>query len=157
MRNLFLTFSSLILAASVLNLSAPPICQAGLGEPAASIVKDEKALAVKKKSVQNFSAYTVHEIKNNTLTIRQYVTPSNVVFAIAWSGLMQPDLDELLGAYAPEYKKTTRQLKRQPGRRYFKAATGNVVVEKWGHLRKMQGRAYLPALIPDGVAVDEIR
>jgi hypothetical protein len=33
----------------------------------------------------------------------------------------------------------------------------NVVVEKWGHMRNLQGRAYAPALMPQGVSVDEIR
>jgi len=31
------------------------------------------------------------------------------------------------------------------------------VVETWGHMRAMRGRAYVPALVPAGVALDEIR
>jgi hypothetical protein len=46
---------------------------------------------------------------------------------------------------------------RQPGRRHVTVKTDSVVVEKWGHMRNLQGRAYAPALIPKGVNVDEIK
>jgi hypothetical protein len=46
---------------------------------------------------------------------------------------------------------------RQPGRRHVTVKTDGVVVEKWGHMRNLQGRAYAPALIPQGVSVDEIK
>jgi len=47
---------------------------------------------------------------------------------------------------------------RKPGlRRHFVVRTDRVVVEKWGHVRNLQGRAYPPALIPLGVSVDEIK
>jgi len=45
----------------------------------------------------------------------------------------------------------------KPGRRHVQVKTDGVVVEKWGHMRNMQGRAYAPALIPKGVNVDEIK
>jgi hypothetical protein len=32
-----------------------------------------------------------------------------------------------------------------------------VVVERWGHMRDLHGRAYLPALLPDGVTVDDLQ
>jgi len=35
--------------------------------------------------------------------------------------------------------------------------TDRVVVEKWGNMRNLQGRAYAPALIPPGVSIDEIK
>ena len=46
---------------------------------------------------------------------------------------------------------------REPGRRNQKVETNRIVVEKWGHMRNLQGRAYVPALIPAGVSIDEIK
>lgn len=135
----------------------PQIAQARLGESSASIAADQRILSAKKKAIQTFSAYTIHEIKSETITIRQYISPSDVVFGIAWTGMTQPDLTELLGTYADEYKKTSQKRRRQPGRRFFRAATDDLVVEKWGHQCRMCGRAYVPALIPDVVNTDEIQ
>ena len=43
-----------------------------------------------------------------------------------------------------------------PGR-HFRAVRGQrVVVERWGHMRSLHGRAYDPALFPAGVKIDEI-
>lgn len=150
-------FLWLILLPVLIAAFLPGFAQARLGEASASVAADQKSFSARKKAVQNFPAYSVHEIKNETMTIRQYISPSDVVFGIAWTGLTQPDLKELLGAYAPEYQKTVKKIRRQPGQRYSKTTTSDVVVEKWGHLRKMGGRAYVPALMPDGVSADEIQ
>jgi hypothetical protein len=85
------------------------------------------------------------------------VSPSGVVFGIAWNGLTYPDLTPLLGSYTSEYQKALSNVKRQHGHKYIKVKSDNVVVEKWGHMRNLQGRAYLPASIPQGVYVDEIK
>ena len=42
-------------------------------------------------------------------------------------------------------------------RAYPLTSPDRVVVEKWGHMRNLQGRAYAPALLPPGVSSDEIR
>ena len=89
--------------------------------------------------------------------MREYVSPSGVVFGIAWSGLVPPDLTQLLGSYAPEYQEALQQTPRQKGSRHLRVETPGVIVEKWGHMRNLQGRAYAPALIPPGVSVDEIK
>lgn len=147
----------LLIASIFVGAFYPQITQARLGESSACIATDQKILSAKKKAIQTFSAYTIHEIKSETITIRQYISPSDVVFGIAWTGMTHPDLTELLGAYAGEYAKTAQKMKRQRGRRFFRAAADNLVVEKWGHQRRMCGRAYVPALIPDGVHADEIQ
>jgi hypothetical protein len=103
------------------------------------------------------NGYTVHEIRSESTTVREYVTPSGIVFAIAWNGRTHPDLTSLLGSYAGEYKDALQRTLREPGRRSRTVKTDRVVVEKWGHMRNLQGRAYAPALIPPGVSIDEIK
>jgi hypothetical protein len=131
--------------------------QATLGESVDSLESDQKALSAVRKATKTSTGYTVHEVRTETLSIREYVSPSGIVFGIAWNGLTHPDLTPLLGSYTDEYQKVMKKTKRQPGRRHVQVKTDSVVVEKWGHMRNLQGRAYAPALIPQGVSIDEIK
>jgi hypothetical protein len=131
--------------------------QATLGESSDSITLDRKALSAVRRATTARNGYTVHEIASGSTVVREYVSPSGIVFGIAWNGLIHPDLTQLLGAYAGEYEKALQRTPRQPGRRRLQVKTNQVVVEKWGHMRNLQGRAYVPALIPRGVRIDEIR
>jgi hypothetical protein len=138
--------------------AAEPQARATLGESADSITSDQKTLSAVQGAATIRDGYRVQEIQSDSTVIREYISPSGVVFGIAWNGLVHPDLTPLLGSYAGEYKEALRQTPRKPGRSpYNKVRTDRVVVEKWGHMRNLQGRAYAPALIPPGVSVDEIK
>jgi Protein of unknown function (DUF2844) len=131
--------------------------EATLGEVEDSVVSDETALAAKRVSKTVRNGYTVQELRSDSVILREYIAPTGVVFAIAWNGLIHPDLTLLLGSYTGEYETAMRHASREPGRRTRQVETNRVVVEKWGHMRNLQGRAYVPALIPSGVSVDEIK
>ena len=132
--------------------------QAGLGESVESIAMDQSALSAVKHGTTARNGYSIHELTSDGTAVREYVSPSGIVFGIAWNGLAHPDLRPLLGSYAGEYEAALRQTPRKPGlRRHEALKTERVVVEKWGHMRNLQGRAYAPALIPPGVAIDEIK
>lgn len=131
--------------------------QATLGEYADSISSDEKGLSALQRSTTVLNGYTVHEIDSASTVVREYVSISGVVFGIAWQGLIHPDLSQLLGRYSAEYREALLQTQRIKGRRSLKVKTDSVVVEKWGHMRNLQGRAYVPSLVPPGVGVDEIK
>jgi hypothetical protein len=128
-----------------------------LGESDDSIASDEKALSAVRGVAAVRKGYTVHEIRSDSTTVREYVSPSGVVFGIAWNGRIHPDLTPLLGTYSGEYNEALGRTPREPGRRPYSVKTDRVVVEKWGHMRNLQGRAYAPALIPPGVSIDEIK
>jgi hypothetical protein len=130
--------------------------QATLGESTGSVKSDREGLSSVRSTITVRKGYTVHEIESDSTTVREYVSPSGVVFAIAWNGLVHPDLTHLLGSYASEYQRALKQTARQPNRRRLRVKSDGVVVEKWGHMRNLQGRAYVPALIPPGVSVDDI-
>jgi hypothetical protein len=128
-----------------------------LGEPANSVVSDRKAFSAVQRATTTRNGYTVQEFESDANIVREYISPAGVVFAVAWNGLSHPDLTSLLGSYVGEYKQALRQTPRRRGQRHLQVKTNSVIVEKWGHMRKLQGRAYIPALIPSGVSINEIK
>ena len=131
--------------------------QATLGESVSSIETDRKALSAVQRNAAVRNNYTVHEIYSEANSVREYVSASGLVFGIAWNGLVNPDVTQLLGSYADEYQKALKQMPHQKGSRHLLVKSPDVIVEKWGHMRDLRGRAYVPALIPSGVSIDEIR
>jgi len=136
--------------------SAGKVC-AALGGSADSVETDRKVLSAAPAAITVRNGYTVHEVKSDANTVREYISASGVVFAIGWNGLAPPDLEPLLGTYADEYRQALRKTARKPGQRHLQVKADRVVVEQWGHMRNLQGRAFVPALIPPGVSNDEIR
>jgi hypothetical protein len=130
---------------------------AALGESVDSIESDRESLTAVRGAMTAHRGYTVHEIKTDSTVVREYVSPAGIVFAVAWNGLVHPDLAELLGSYAGEYQEALQQTQRKQGRRQLQVKTNRVVVQKWGHIRDMKGRAYAPDLIPSGVSIDAIK
>ncbi len=145
------------LGLSLVLLTAARQALAALGETVESVERDREALSAVRGASTARTGYTIHEIRTGSTVIREYVSPSGIVFAVAWNGIIHPDLTELLGAYHSEYEEALRQTPRKQGRRQLQVRAARVVVEKWGHIRDMRGRAYAPALIPAGVSIDAIQ
>jgi len=154
-RRLYALLLGLGLAAAF--LAAAGRVQATLGESEDSVDSDKTAIEATGLSTVVHNGYTVRELRSVAVTLREYVTPSGIIFAIAWNGQIHPDLTPLLGSYDDEYRTALQHTPREPGRRRLHIQTNRVVVEKWGHMRNLQGRAYVPALLPPGVSVDEIK
>ena len=144
----------IVLLAGILTPPGPVL--ATLGEGADSVEKDRSALSASRHAKASQATYTVQEVATEGTTVREYLNPSGAVFAVAWDGLVHPDLTTLLGSYAGEYREAKRQTQRKRGEKRLKVQAGSVIVETWGHMRSLRGRAYLPALMPEGVSVDEI-
>lgn len=141
---------------AILLVHAGP-ARAVLGEPADSIAADKKALVAVRPSPTVLNGYTIQEFSSDAVVVREYVSPADIVFAVAWQGLIHPDLTPLLGKYATEYEEALRKTPPKPGRRQLHVQTSQIIVETWGQMRNLQGRAYIPALLPPGVSVDEIQ
>jgi hypothetical protein len=154
-RRLYTLFLGLVLSAAI--FATAQRAQATLGESAGSVESDRNALSAVHRSTMVHTSYTVQEVDSDSTAVREYVSPSGIVFGIAWNGLAHPDLTQLLGSYAGEYQEALRQTTRKQGRRHFQVKTDRIVVEKWGHMRNLRGRAYAPALIPSGVSVSDIK
>ncbi len=144
-----------IVLASFAGLAAPARASAALGEPAASVSADERSLSAARRTSTVRGAYTIERLDSAANTVREFVGPSGVVFAVAWGGVSRPDLSVLLGSYAAPYRRAVAQ-SGPTRRRSRRVQSGGAVVETWGHMRALHGRAWVPALIPPGVTLDEI-
>jgi hypothetical protein len=148
----------LILGLTVALLAPAGPGRAALGEPVDPIAADQKAAL---SAVQPFptvkNGYTVQEIRSDAVVLREYVSSAGIVFAVAWNGLIHPDLTPLLGSHAGAYEEALRQTPPKPGSRHLQVKTSQIIVEKWGQMRNLQGRAYVPALLPPGMSADEIQ
>jgi len=144
-------------AVALAALAASTPASAALGEPAGSVSADERSLSAVRLTSTARGAFTVERLESRAHTVHEYVSPSGVVFAVSWEGVSRPDLSVLLGAYAAPYRRALAQSGPARGRRWRRVETGGAVVETWGHMRALRGRAYVPALLPPGVTLDEIR
>jgi hypothetical protein len=145
-----------ILTLSLLLFSV--FAQATLGEKVQSVETVRKNVRGVLRAPVVASAFTVHEITTSTLSLKEYAGPDGTIFAVTWQGFMHPDLTSLLGAYFSDFSDAHLRQTRTPGRKPSSNVQGSrVIVEKSGHMRAVQGKAYVPQLFPEGVSVDEIQ
>lgn len=143
----------LLLAAAA--AAAAPVALAALGEPASSVAADEARLAASRRQRTARGTHHVEHLSSEARTVREYVSPAGIVFAVCWDGVTPPDLS-ILGAWADPVRRAVAE-QGAPRSRARRVETGGAVVETWGHMRAVRGRAYVPALVPPGVTLDEIR
>jgi len=141
----------------VMILASIQSAQAFLGGNADSTSRDKQSFKAVRRATTALNGYTVEEVVYEATSVREFVSPAGIVFAIAWNGYVHPELTQLLGSYWDEYSTAQQKGLRKPGSRRLKLATDNIVVEKWGHMRNLHGRAYVPALVPEGLSTDEIK
>jgi len=143
----------------------PAFAHATLGE-APSVDHDLSAMPAQSKTaakstlkstVKSAPLFTIHEVQTGSGSVREYANASGIVFGIAWSGARSPNLKTLLGTYAQDYTDASQAQARIPGRRSRSVRGKNVTVQRWGHMRNVGGRAFDPALIPDGVKIEDIQ
>ena len=128
---------------------------AGLGGDAASVQSDQIQFQGTLRSTDT-GQYTIHEITASTgVLVREYMSPSGSVFAIAFNGPVLPDFKQLLGAYYDRYVQA--QHSNQYGHRPLAIQDGDFVLQITGRMRAFRGVAYLPNLAPVGVRAEEIR
>jgi hypothetical protein len=147
----------LIFCAVLLSTLSSQYTYAALGGGLDSISSDHGALHANRREKSVKDKYSVEEITADAITVREYVSPSGIVFGIAWNGYVHPDLLQLLGSYTGEFTAARQKAARKSGSRRLHLATKNIIVEKWGHMRDLRGRAFAPSLIPTGLTSDEIK
>ncbi|MGZ5653016.1 MAG: DUF2844 domain-containing protein [Caldimonas sp.] len=146
------------LAAAVM-LAAPP-ARAVLGGDVATIADDHARLqGTRHQAVALSGQVRSHEIAlADGSSIREFVTPSGIVFAVAWSTRFKPNLEALLGQHAAGYAAAASEAMRAPGiRRHAELRRGDLVVQSTAHLNSYVGKAWLQSLVPEGVHVDALR
>ena len=143
-------------------LSTPAF--AVLGDNSASVLNDQALMKGTLHSVDK-NAYVVHEITTSYGSkVCEFVSPAGVVFAVSWDGQFPPNFQQLLGPYyrqaqdAAAHERSQQASEQRIVRRgpVFIDTPGLVLVQA-GHSRSFHGRAYIPQLIPQGVALGDIR
>lgn len=136
-------------------------CFATLGERDSSVDNDlaqAQQMHGMRRANQTRERYTVHQIDTDAGSIREYSDKNtNLVFGIAWDGYSPPNLDQLLGSFADEYNRGLDETPKEKGKRIHELKTHHIIVQKWGHMRNLRGRAYSPTLMPAGVNPNDIQ
>ena len=140
-----------------------PVAQATLGQPAASVAIDARALratsfVAKAPGSANFARHQISLADGGMAT--EFVDPATgAVFAVSWSSAALPDLSALLGAYFPSLKRAQEATRapgamRSPGS--VSAVDGDVAIVSTGHMRSFRGQAYLASQLPAGFDIKEL-
>jgi hypothetical protein len=145
-----------ILSATMLMIALPAF--AGLGEDVSSVQADQAHMQGNLRVTQA-QVYTVHEIQAPTgIVVREYVSTSGKVFAVAWQGPWPPDIRQILANYFGQYQQAAQaQANSRAGRRPLVIQQPGLVVQSGGHMRSFAGRAYIPEMLPKGVSAEAIR
>ena len=149
---------ALSIAFAILALGEPYSAVASLGGTATTVEADrarmQASLHMTKKQL-----YAVHELSaQNGVVVREFVSPTGLVFGVAWQGPARPDLQQLLGGFFEHFAAAAKaQKQQQAGRRMLRLEEPGLVVESGGHARALYGRAYVPGMLPSGVQPEEIR
>lgn len=140
-------------------LGLSPLALASLGGNVSSVESDRVQMKANIQVMQH-DAYAVHEMQlPGGTVVDEYVSPAGKVFAVAWHGQFPPPMQQILGDYFQQY---TTALQAQPatkmyGHRPLNIQEQGLVVQAGGHMRAYYGRAYIPDLLPQGVAASQIQ
>ena len=142
-------------AATVMGMLLFPLaCHASLGGDTASVAADQAELEAA-QTLSTTADYTIYKLTAPSgLVLREYALPSGSVFAVTWRGPTIPDLEQILGTYFRPYLKAAAAVRGSHGHSLVRLS--DLVVETAGHMRAFRGKAYLPALVPQGVSADSL-
>jgi hypothetical protein len=137
----------------------PRTASAALGGDAASVDVDRIHMQGALLRIERTNAFTIHEVQSSTgIAIREYVSPSGKVFAVAWNGPWMPDLRQLLGDYFDRFQRGADAARRsRRGRGPLHVDDGELVAQISGHARAFSGVVTVPRLTPTGMRADAIR
>jgi hypothetical protein len=100
--------------------------------------------------------FAVHEMTlPSGTTVREFVSPQGQVFAVSWKGPFKPDLRQLMGDYFDRYVQATPTARGGHGA--SRVAQSDLVVQSMGHMRAFSGHAFLPGMLPAGVAESDLQ
>jgi hypothetical protein len=145
-----------IVVSGVLAAAAAAPTLAALGGDAASVQSD----GVSMKSAVRVSAnngFAVHEIASPSGTVlREFVGTDGKVFAVAWHGLVNPDLRQVLGTYYARYEEGAATAIHH-NHRQLAIALPDFMFINTGRQRAFAGRAWVPAMMPANFSTDDIK
>lgn len=147
---------ALALGAVLFTAGAMTPARAGLGQAVESVQADGVSLKGQVRA-RSETGYSVEEITTATGTVvREFVSPSGMVFAVSWSGPTVPDLQQTLGSYFAQYQaavKTQRATGPRTGHHHLVVRSPSLVLHAGGHMRQHFGLAYVPSLVPPNLSI----
>ncbi len=157
-RGHFLTVARPAILALLL-LARPLPASAALGGDESSVQADRAHMRAALLRMTRGEKYTIHEMQAESGTVvREYVSTTGKVFAVAWEGPWLPDMQQVMGAYFDQYTQAVRDARaKRTGRGPLLIEVQGLIVQMGGRPRAFVGRAYIPEQVPGGVASAEIR
>jgi len=148
----------LAFGSALLMILLPLAASASLGGDVASVHQDQAHMKGALKTTQA-KAFTVHQINSSANTVvKEYVSPDGKVFAITWHSQFIPNMQQLLGIYYQQFADAAAaQREGHFGRRALNIQQPGLVIQNGGHMRSYFGRAYVPAMVPQGVTTGDIQ
>ncbi len=129
---------------------------AGLGERAESVERDQAKLRAATAKMTPMAHCDMHEITTiQGATVRQYVSPQGQVFATTWSGPAMPDLKVVLASHHAQYM--TQAQARRGNHHVMAFETDGLVLRVVKLPRGIAGSALVPALVPAGMDLQDVR
>jgi Protein of unknown function (DUF2844) len=126
-----------------------------LGEYENSVATDQQHMHAQLRETAR-QGYSVKQLRSaDGRTVSEYVSPSGMVFGVAWQGPTLPDLRQLLGSYFGQLQQASQSRRQHHGPLVVR--TKDFVLESGGHMRSFHGRAYAPGLLPSGLSAEVIR
>ena len=126
-----------------------------LGEDVSSVSADQTQMEGTLQ-ITGSGKFAVHELQlPSGTTVKEYVSPAGMVFAVSWQGPSLPDLQQILGGYFGQYTEAAKAQGAGRGPRAIQQP--GLVVQSGGHMRAFFGRAYVPQMLPPGVAAEDIQ
>jgi hypothetical protein len=137
--------------APVANASAPLVLRAAASQSVLDSASGSPAAGSQPASAVTATApYTMRQsVDANGVTIREYLLPANVVFAVTWQGPIRPNMRALLGSYFTNYVAAGQTGVRGSGP--LIEGNDDFRIESAGRLGNFSGMAWLPRLLPAGV------
>jgi uncharacterized protein DUF2844 len=148
-------FAARLAGIGLLMFTAAHPAHATLGGVEATVQVDQTQTGATLRTVYG-AKYTMHELQAPSgTTVREYIAPTGMVFAVAWQGPSMPDLRQLLGAHFDPYVAGVAARRNVRGPVLMQLP--GLVVQSGGRMRSFAGRAYVPDSLPQGVSADELR
>jgi hypothetical protein len=154
----FLTVGLALGAASLVVPARP--AHAALGATVASVEADRASMKGQLRTRAE-SSYSVQEITAASGTVvREYVSPSGIVFAVSWYGAAMPNLQQTFGSYFTQFQAAVQARRAQEphprGHNHLEIHTSSLVVHAYGHMRQYFGVAYVPSLMPSNLSISDL-
>lgn len=151
MERLRIAGPALLLGLGLLSNSA--LATLGQALPVGSAAAASQVLAL--RAVPQ-AAYSVAQSQDQAgRQIREFAGADGIVFAVAWQGASLPDMRQLLGDYFPTY--VSSQQSNRAGLNRLDGRRPGLVVISAGRARGFHGLAYVPALLPVGLNIEQLK